>query len=245
VTTQGAATLPATGPNLRIIDTSAGQTCNTAPPALAGGAERSITWNQQGPQGPTGPQGVPGQTGAQGAPGQTGAQGPAVTIAAGHTLTLSGGQVITVGNPLGLTLAPPPISGTARGQVVLGTGREALTFDIEGLSLVNGGTFSSGGGGGAGKVKVHDISITKLVDKASPILFKAVATGVHYATVTIVLRKAGKGGSGGKVYLQLTLENTLVSSYQTSSGGDRPSESITLNFATLKIVYTKQKPKPK
>lgn len=38
--------------------------------------ETPLSWNQQGPQGDTGPQGPQGDTGAQGPQGDTGAQGP-------------------------------------------------------------------------------------------------------------------------------------------------------------------------
>jgi type VI protein secretion system component Hcp len=40
-------------------------------------------------------------------------------------------------------------------------------------------TGASGGGGGAGKVAIHDIPITKHTDSASPNFFKALVTGNH------------------------------------------------------------------
>ena len=60
--------------SLRVIDTGLGQSC-----ALN---EVSLTWNQQGVKGATGPQGPQGPTGAQGPPGaqgQKGATGPSGT----------------------------------------------------------------------------------------------------------------------------------------------------------------------
>ena len=39
------------------------------------------------------------------------------------------------------------------------------------------GTSSHGTGAGAGKVSMHDISVTKVVDKSSPVLFQNCASG--------------------------------------------------------------------
>ena len=41
-----------------------------------------------------------------------------------------------------------------------------------------------------------------------------------------------------EAYLSLTLENTLVSGFSTSSGGDRPSESLTLNYTKIEFKNT-------
>ena len=219
--------MPVAGPNLRIIDPSAGQTCATT--TSVGGApptERALDWNTAGPAGPAGPTGPTGQTGSQG--GTT-------TVAQGHTFTTAGGQVITVGSSPGITLAPPAIHG-AIGEVVIGSGKSALTFDIVGLGLVNPGTSAqTGSGGGAGKVAIHDISITKTVDKASPTLSLFCANGKHIPKVTIALRHAGK------VYLTYHLDNVLISSYQTGGHGigGAPVESLTLNFAKLALQDSK------
>jgi hypothetical protein len=54
---------------VRVIDTEAGQTCASG--------EVAISWNQEGPQGATGPAGADGATGPAGATGATGPEGPA------------------------------------------------------------------------------------------------------------------------------------------------------------------------
>jgi hypothetical protein len=56
---------------LRVQDDQAGT------PKPCGKTERSVYWNQQGPQGIAGPQGSAGQQGAAGPQGATGPQGPA------------------------------------------------------------------------------------------------------------------------------------------------------------------------
>jgi type VI secretion system Hcp family effector len=236
VATTGTTTTPATtGTNLlRIIDPSAGQTCATTS-SLAGvpGTERTVDWNTQGPAGQQGQSGPTGPSGTPGTPGTKGSPGPTTTIAAGHTFTISGGQVITVGGATGVTIAQPPISTRgAIGEVFIGTGKSALTFNIVALGLTNPDTTSqSGSGGGAGKVSVHDISITKKVDKASPTLFLYCANGKHFPKVTVQLRKAGK------VYLRYNLTNAQISSYQSGGHGNGgvPVESLSLSFSKIQI----------
>ena len=85
---------------------------------------------------------------------------------------------------------------------------------------------------------VSDIVITKHVDKSSPLLFMHAATGKHIPSGIIVVRKAGETPIE---YLVVTMQDVIVTSINsTSSGGDSPEESISLNFQTLSISYTPQ-----
>src|SRR5262249_3879504 len=69
--------------------------------------------------------------------------------------------------------------------------------EVEGLSYAWGVTNTAhipcGGGGGAGKATFQDLSIVHKIDKASPKLLEACATGQHLKEATITFRKAGKG----------------------------------------------------
>lgn len=40
------------------------------------------------------------------------------------------------------------------------------------------------------------------------------------------------------VYLKIELENVMISGYSTSSGGDRPTESISFNFTKITVLGT-------
>jgi len=97
-----------------------------------------------------------------------------------------------------------------------------------------------GPGGGAGKVNVQDLSLTKYVDRASPVLWKHVCTGTHIKESVLIVRKAG-----GKPleYIKLTMTDCLVTSLSTggSGGEDRLTENITLNFSKFKLEYVPQK----
>src|SRR5687767_8796178 len=59
--------------------------------------------------------------------------------------------------------------------------------------ISNASSQGSGGGAGAGKANFQDLSFMHALDKASPVLMKACAMGDHFASATLVSRKAGKG----------------------------------------------------
>jgi type VI secretion system secreted protein Hcp len=103
------------------------------------------------------------------------------------------------------------------------------------------GTTHSGSGGGAGKVSVQDLSITKYIDKASPMLQLACCNGQHFPEGLLTVRKAGEKPLE---YLKITIKEIIIASISTggSGGEDRLTENVTLNFAEFKTEYTPQKP---
>jgi type VI secretion system secreted protein Hcp len=104
----------------------------------------------------------------------------------------------------------------------------------------NGGTFATGGGGGAGKVQMQDFHFVMRTNKATPKLMLACASGEHIKSAVLVCRKAGKEQ---QEYLKITLSDILVSSYQTggSAGDVVPMDQIALNFAKVEFEYKPQK----
>ena len=100
------------------------------------------------------------------------------------------------------------------------------------------GSTHIGSGGGAGKINIQDLSITKWVDSATPILFEALTTGKHYKNATLALRRAGARGRQAE-YFVIAMERVIVTSVTMagSGGEDRLSENITLNFAKFHITY--------
>ena len=103
------------------------------------------------------------------------------------------------------------------------------------------GTHVAGGGGGAGKVAMQDFHFVMRVNKASPKLMLACATGQHIKEGILVCRKAGKEQ---QEFLKVKFTDLLVSSYQTggSANGDVvPLDQISLNFAKIEIEYKEQK----
>jgi type VI secretion system secreted protein Hcp len=103
----------------------------------------------------------------------------------------------------------------------------------------NSGSFHTGGGGGAGKVNVQDLSFTKFIDLATTELFLATCNGKHFPEATLIVRKAGETPLE---YLTVVMNDVLITSYSTggSGGEDRLTENVTLNFAKVKLTYKEQ-----
>ncbi len=103
------------------------------------------------------------------------------------------------------------------------------------------GTHFAGGGGGAGKVAMQDFSFSMRVNKASPKLFEACATGAHIKNAILTCRKAGKDQ---QEYLVVKFADLLVSSYQTKGdqGDVVPMDQISFNFTKIEFEYKEQKP---
>lgn len=117
-------------------------------------------------------------------------------------------------------------------------------IDIESWSWgeSNTGTHTEGGGGGAGKVHMQDFHFVMRMNKASPKLMLACASGQHIPKATLTLRKAGKQQ---QEYATITFTDLLISSYQTggSAQGDLvPLEQISFNYAEIEFSYKEQKP---
>jgi len=116
--------------------------------------------------------------------------------------------------------------------------------EIEVLSFSWGVTNSvvvsvGAGGAGAGKASFHDLSIVHNVDKASPLLLKACATGTHIKDATITHRKAGKGQ---QEYLIVKLNDVIITGVTHGGTGGQPfSESVSLAFAKVDLEYKPQK----
>jgi type VI secretion system secreted protein Hcp len=105
--------------------------------------------------------------------------------------------------------------------------------------LSNSGSAHVGGGAGAGKVNVQDLSITKYIDKSTPDLLLTCCNGKHHDTATLIVRKAGEKPLE---YLKITMTEVLITSVSTggSGGEDRLTENVTLNFADVKVDYVEQ-----
>ena len=105
----------------------------------------------------------------------------------------------------------------------------------------NSGTTHMGGGGGAGKVSVQDMSVTKYVDNSSTDLMLACCNGKHLETIVLTVRKAGEKPLE---YIVITMKDCLISSISTggSGGEDRLTENVSINFASVEMQYTEQKP---
>jgi type VI secretion system secreted protein Hcp len=107
------------------------------------------------------------------------------------------------------------------------------------LGVQQRGISDFGGGAGAGKSTFKPLVIHKTVDKSTPLLFLACATGKHIKTVEFT---AVKQGSVPMEFLVIKLTDVLVSSINHVSaendGQDLLMESVSLNYAKIEFKYT-------
>ncbi len=115
---------------------------------------------------------------------------------------------------------------------------EILSFS---WGVSNSGAATHGGGGGAGKASFQDFNFASMLQKSSPKIWLACATGEHIKSAVLTLRKAGGETSAGVEFYKVTLTDVLVSSFQESGsegGDDRPFDSFSLNYAKIRTDYT-------
>lgn len=221
---------------LRVIDPSLPHTISNplgAAPAANLAAvcdsqqETQITWNQKGPEGPAGPQGEPGKEGNAGGQGAAGGPGAPGT-------PLIGGTTFGVNGPGNTFLKLEGITGAAtekdhKGEIPIG----GFSISAQGAPTSIG---SQSSGAGAGKVSIQSFSITKTLDKSSPLLFQAAATGQHFKEA--VLSFTHKAGGKEQTYLKFDFQNVLISSVQDgSSGQGTPQEQVSFSFQKVQEAF--------
>ena len=101
------------------------------------------------------------------------------------------------------------------------------------------GTSSHGTGAGGGKVSMQDFHFVMRNNSASPTLFLFCANGKHLTEAKLTCRKAG--GKQEK-FLEVTMSDVLVSSFQTggSQQGEVPMDQISLNYSKIEVDYLAQ-----
>src|ERR1700746_2076657 len=110
---------------------------------------------------------------------------------------------------------------------------EVLSFS---WGVTNSGSVIPGGGGGAGRATFQDLFIVHNIDKASPLLMKACATGAHLKEATITHRK------GHQEFLIVKMNDVIITSVTHGGASDQPaSESVSLAFAKVDLEYRPQR----
>jgi type VI secretion system secreted protein Hcp len=96
----------------------------------------------------------------------------------------------------------------------------------------------AGSGAAIGMAHFHDLSFTHKIDKASPVLMQACATGVHLKEATITHRKAGKGQ---QEFLVIKMNDVIITALADADSGDTSTETVSLAFAKINVEYKPQK----
>ena len=111
-------------------------------------------------------------------------------------------------------------------------------IELDSMQFGVGRTISQTGGGDreTSNPSFSELTLTKEMDKSSPLLFFEAIAGSSLGKATLELTQTGTEGS--QTYLKLELEEAIVSSYSTSSEGERPAETFALNFTKIAYTYT-------
>ncbi|MES2659203.1 MAG: type VI secretion system tube protein Hcp [Verrucomicrobiota bacterium] len=95
------------------------------------------------------------------------------------------------------------------------------------------------GGGGTGKPQFYEITVSKNVDKASPLLFVNCATGKIFATATLTMARVTP--SGVQDFFKIELTNVKISRAQSeglAGNSGNVAEEIALSFEKIRWTVT-------
>jgi type VI secretion system secreted protein Hcp len=112
---------------------------------------------------------------------------------------------------------------------------DILSFSFGASQTSTIGAGSSGGESRAGRANLSDVSIMKVVDKTSPLLFDDCVTGNYLKKVDIIYDKPM--GDQQEEYYKIHMEDALITSIQHSGSNENPMESVTFAFSKIKVSY--------
>jgi type VI secretion system secreted protein Hcp len=100
-------------------------------------------------------------------------------------------------------------------------------------------TVEHSSGPATGRTNFSDFNFTHHIDKASPSLMSACATGEHIKDATITVRKAGKEQ---QEFLIFKMNDIIITSVQPSvKEGEATMENVTMRPAKVDFEYKPQK----
>ena len=128
------------------------------------------------------------------------------------------------------------LAGKIKGDCTLADHKDWITCDSFQIGANRAISFSGGGADReTSKPSITEAVITKSTDMASTELFVQAICGKSLGKAEIHFVQTADEKM--QTYLIYELEDAIVSSYHQSSGGDRPTESISLNFTKITQTY--------
>jgi type VI secretion system secreted protein Hcp len=96
---------------------------------------------------------------------------------------------------------------------------------------------SAAAGAGAGKAEFNPLTVHKAVDKASPSLFEACASGRHFTAVQLYLQQPT--GTSLSTFLAYEFQTVAITKidWSGSAGEEAPTEALTMEYGALVIAY--------
>lgn len=124
------------------------------------------------------------------------------------------------------------ISGATQGNIVGSSVVPGHANWIDLYSFQHGVEVGIGANGLPGQVSLSDVTVTKLFDRSSIKLLTAIANGELLTNCTIEFTAS----SSPTPYYRVSLGSARIDGYSQSSGGDNPSESISLSYSTITLT---------
>ena len=109
----------------------------------------------------------------------------------------------------------------------------SFSFGASQTSVI--GVGSSGGEARSGRANLADLSIMKVVDKTSPLLFDDCVTGNYLKKVDIIYDKPM--GDNQEDFYKIHMENALITGVSHGGTSENPTESVTFACSRLKVSY--------
>lgn len=233
--------------NVRVVDSA----------SLCRADERSISWNKEGPVGPDGAPGADGTDGAAGEAGTAGAAGSNGSAGAPGQAGQDGqdgAQGVT--GPQGPAGAPGQVAGgsgdfgqpasitcTQQGSVIQGS-------EPDGSSVVEAASYGVASprdvatGQSSGRRQHKPVTISKQIDRASPLYFKALVLGQVLSSCTITFVTTQPDGSEVDAF-RMVLSNANVVDHQFVKGDTRLTgagplgeyESLSFTFQEISLTH--------
>jgi len=113
---------------------------------------------------------------------------------------------------------------------------EIESWNVNFSQNVSGKAKSTGGGRTAERVDISDLVITKVMDKSTPEIKFACATGKHIPTVQIEICRASEKK---EKYYEIKMTDVLISNVSSAhSTGSIPMETVSFNPGSIEWTYT-------
>ena len=111
---------------------------------------------------------------------------------------------------------------------------------IDAVQMGVGRAITTSGGGAdrdTSNPSFSEVTMTKATDIASADLFMEAVCSKSLGKAELHFIQTGGADKKQQVFLTVELEDAIVSSYSVSSSGERPTETISLNFTKISYKY--------
>jgi type VI secretion system secreted protein Hcp len=128
--------------------------------------------------------------------------------------------------------------GTGGYELVLaGLNTNGQALKLESYSWGGNAPIDAATGAASGRAKLSELSVSKKVDSATPLLMKGLTLGTKYPTATLTLYK----GEKTQKYMEYKLTNVTISSVQHGGAADDiPNEQVSFAYTKLETTVEDQ-----